>query len=1601
VTTLQFLSHLRAIGVKVWAEDGNLRYAAPSGALTPSLRAKLKDRKGEIMGFLSEVDPISAMAPRILPAPRVQPIPMSFQQERLWFMHQLRPDSVAYNSPSLFRLTGRLTTSALEQAIGELRRRHESLRTAFALVEGRPAQIIVPAEPFALTIIDLEGQMEKEVLSHQLLTEESWRPFDIARGALMRIVIVRLDQINHLMLLAMHHIISDAWSMTVLFREMAALFEWFAEGAQSHFLEPVIQYADYAYWQRQWLQGESFRAHLKYWRGQLGGKDLGLHLPSDRPRPEIQTHRGASHPVVVPTHLSRQIAALSHREGATPFMTLLAVYQILLHAYSGRDLIAVGTAIANRRRPETEALIGFLVNTMVLCADMSGDPTFLEALHRVREMTLEAFAHQDLPFDKLVEELRPERSLGGTPLVQVGFALQNVPIQVLPLRDLSLVPLEVENETAKFDLTLVFWEHQNQFSGFIEYSTDLFDASTVEQMEGCFLKLLESAVTNPEKRLSELLSLETKARWKAEARIPEAMISEAMIPGPDLARPRTRASNLIPSELLIWVGQQLHPELPLYNIAGVFIIPRALRIFHFRRAFRALVASSDALRTVVEQNEGAPWRRVVQNLHFSLSYLDFSGRVDPEEEGRKWAQAKCQSLLDLERCCFDSALIKLSDKRFAWYFNAHHIIAGCECMGLLLTRLSDLYELSERGELGPDSRSHAVFQDYVDQQLEYAGSPQRVAAETYWRGKLSHRPGPVAFYGRAQAKRSTQVQRVVYALDSTRSQRLRTLAGRHDLNTEPGIGSLLNVFGSLLLAYLFRISSNEHISLGVVFCNRPKAHASTIGLFTEVLPLHFRLDDLDSFVSLVHKVRAEAAEALPHGQWAIGSDLHTKRYSVLLNYNRAAQLRFGRAPVTSSLLHPGHGYDDLALNVYDQDVGEIEIAFDFHTDIFDEDTRRQTVRNFVQVIDAFLEDGDQPVKSVSLLSPEERERVLIGFNQAETEGGDGKTILGWLEHNTRLVPDRTAAVFECCSLTYKALSARVNQLARHLLGLGATTDTRVGICVNRSLDLIVSVLGVMKAGAAYVPLDPGYPKERLAYMLGDAHVEVLLSQSNLLDRLPDPDFEVVCLDLWPPLDQDNEEDPASMRSPDDLAYVIYTSGSTGRPKGVMVEQKGLGNLMESQMRSFGLLAESHILQFASLSFDASIFEIAMWLRVAGTIHFARQAELIPGPEFIGLLEREAITNITLPPSALSVLPHSDLPALGTIIVAGEACPPDIVERWAPGRRFFNAYGPTESTVWATYSECFPGSGRPDIGRPISNCQVYVLDQHLQPETAGVTGGLFIGGVGLARGYISRPDLTALSFIPGPFGQSPGCRLYNSGDIAYCKSDGNIVFCGRADHQVKIRGFRVEAGEIEAALSQHANVREAVVMAQGDAAGNRRLVAYIVAGEKPAPAASDLREFLRGNLAEFMIPASFIVLDQFPLTLNGKVDRSHFPDPDDCKAEQPTDYLAPKTDVERAIAGIWQDALKLEKVGLNDNFFDIGGHSLLLLQVHSQIREVLERELAIVDMFKYPTISSLAAYLAGPEQPASSDEEAEQVLKLEHGKGRLQYQLRLRQQAMRS
>jgi amino acid adenylation domain-containing protein len=1082
-------------------------------------------------------------APPLMPQPRAAGLneaPLSFAQQRLWFLDQLAPGNLFFNVPAAVRLTGDLDMSALQRALAEIVRRHETLRTTFRAEGGVPVQVIAPAEALpdiALPLVDLTEvtAADREAEALRQAREHIRQPFDLAQGSLLRARLFRLSTTEHIAVLVLHHIISDAWSIGVLVSELGRLYRAFVSHSDVAAAPLSIQYADFAHWQREWLQGDVLEKQLAYWKKQLAHLPPVLELPTDRPRPAVQTYNGATERLDLPASLMEALYALSREAGVTLFMTLLAAYQVLLGRYSGQEDFAVGTAIANRQRAEFEPLIGMFVNTLVLRADLTGAPSFRELLRRVRETALGAYAHQDLPFEMLVDALQVERNLSHTPFFQAAFALQNTPFETLELPGLTLSSVSVEAGAAQFDLLLTLSETPNGLSGGLNYNTDLFDAGTAQRMLGHYATLLAAATANP----------------------------------------------------------------------------------------------------------------------------------------------------------------------------------------------------------------------------------------------------------------------------------------------------------------------------------------------------------------------------------------------------------------------------------------------------------------------------DEPVGRLPLLTEAERRQILVDWNQTAAPTPIDRCAHQLFEAWAERQPDAAALVFGTDTLSYSELNAQADQLAQQLRALGVGPETIVGVSAERSFAQVVSVLGIWKAGGAYLPLDPHYPAERLAFMLADSGTSLVLTQSHLVATLESlaPNTRLVVLD------GDGGQQPvvsgqrsAAVTRQSSLAYVIYTSGSTGQPKGALLRHAGLCNLAEAQRQGFDIGPGVRILQFAPLSFDASIWEMVMALGNGAVLVLAEQAEI--AGELERVLREQRVNVVTLPPSVLNVLSPDRLPDLRVVVSAGEACSRELAARWAPGRRFFNAYGPTETTVCASWELCDPADpAEPTIGRPILNTRLYILDRHLQPVPVGVPGELCIAGVNVADGYLNRPELTAERFLISDFEsvlsvQSSDIKnlkstIYRTGDLCRYRPDGRIEFLGRLDQQVKVRGHRIELGEIEATLRAHPAVREAVVTARDDvgAAADRRLVAYVQLIPEQQPAgqnghqaglAAELREHLRQRLPEYMLPAHFMLVEAFPLSPSGKVDRKRLPAPE-IEPAAAAEYVAPRTETEHVLAEMCAGLLGIESVGIHHSFFDLGGHSLLATQLVSRVREAFQVELPLRALFERPTVAGLAELIEQQRRAADSDE----------------------------
>ncbi len=1107
-------------------------------ALSPAQQALLKLRWQQKQNITAETT-IYSTIPKRQPSAELS-LPVSFAQQRMWFQDQFGAKSAASNNISIaLKITGAIQTTALEKSIKTILLRHEILRTNLQTVNGELIQIISPEITWKLGLIDLRhlsiSAQENQV--QELAIKQACQPFDLENELLLRTAWLQLQETEHILLLTLHHIAVDAWSIGIFFRELSALYGAFSTGKSSPLPELPIQYADFAIWQRQYFQDNLLDKAINYWQQQLQNAPSLLQLPTDRPRPPVQSFTGKTLSFILPKALTNSLKQLSQQAETTLFTTLLAGLQTLLFRYTGQEDILVGSPIANRHHSEIENLIGCFINTLVLRTNLSGNPSFWQLLHRVKGIALEAFNYQNLPFEKLVDKLQLPRNLSHPPLFQVMLVLQNsFSIENIELPGLEVSHARIDNYTSQFDLTFHLVESERGLIGKLEYNTDIFDESTVLRILGHWQTLLTEIAINPS-----------------------------------------------------------------------------------------------------------------------------------------------QSLL-----------------------------------------------------------------------------------------------------------------------------------------------------------------------------------------------------------------------------------------------------------------------------------------------------------------------------AIPLLTEAEKRQLLI-WNQTETNYAQNASIHQLFEAQVEKTPDAVAVVIGAEQISYRELNQRANQLARYLQKLGVQTEVLVGICVERSIAMVVGILGILKAGGAYLALDPNYPQQRLTLILEDADLSIILTQNSLQTRLPEFTASLVCLDTdWEKIALENSENLSLSILPENLVYAIYTSGSTGKPKGVMIQHQSLVNYTQSAIQEYRISASDRILQFASISFDAAAEEIFPCLTQGATLVLRTEQMLSSMAVFLQKCHHWQVTILDLPTAfwhqlvAEIVAMDLTLPdSLRLVILGGEKALFDSFILWQQrvnsSVRLVNSYGPTEATIVTTTvdldSSIF-GQDLP-IGKPVNNVKTYILDALLNPVPIGIPGELYIGGVGVTRGYLNRPDLTAQVLIPDSFSQVAGARLYKTGDRVRYRPDGNIEFLGRIDNQVKIRGFRIELEEIAALLIQHPEVQASIVINSPDSAGENRLIAYVVPASGSTPKNNQLRHFLEKKLPNYMLPAAFVCLESLPLNTNGKVDRQALPTPENFRPELASNFLAPRNSIEAEIAKIFARVLKLEQVGIEDDFFELGGHSLLATKLMAQLLKAFPVELSIVDLFQSPTVAELGAKIENLQMTATAATLSDLTLKMCH------------------
>ncbi len=1032
------------------------------------------------------------------------------------------------------------------------------------------------------------------------------------------------------------------------------------------------------------------------------------------------------------------------------------------------------------------------------------------------------------------------------------------------------------------------------------------------------------------------------------------------------ARPDGTAASFAQQRL--WFLDRFEPGNVAYNMPHLSRFKGPLDIWILERAFNEVIRRHESLRTTFADRDGMPVLVVAPELAVPLRVEDFEDQADSEAAAWRRISEEASTPFDLVTGPLVRLLLaRVRENDHLLLTNIHHAVSDGWSLRVLFREVREIYGALLAGRAAELPALPMQYGDHAAAQAEQVHRGDLDLDLSYWQQRLAGAP-PLLNLPMARPRCFRQTYRgdkVWLGLSRERTEALREFGRSH--HASPFM-LLLAVFKTLL----FRYTGETDLVIGFPVSGRGQPEwKEIIGMFVNTLALRTDLSGDPAFLDLLERVREGTVDALTHQRApfdVIVARLKPERnpgyspiFQVMLAFNSKLEMKLELPGVTSIKMPwpPGAARFDLELAV-EEDAGELTIDFTFNADLFDRLAIERMAGHFETLLEGVLADPGSPISSLPILTAPERRQLLVEWNDTAAPCPAGKRIHELFAEQVKKTPNAVAAVFADQELTYGQLDKRARQLAGHLRSLGVGPEVLVGLYVNCSLDMVVGVFGILLAGGAYVPLDPAYPQERLAFILEDTDLKVLVTERSLAPLLPAHHAEMVFVDsAWPPSEITA---PGDGGGPENLAYVIYTSGSTGRPKGVAIEHRNVVALIRWAHEMFSAEELAGVLASTSICFDLSVFELFVPLTRGGKVILARNILELPLQSAAG-----QVTLINTVPSGIAeLLRLGNLPSsVATVNMAGESLKQSLVQQihgQRSVRRVYDLYGPTEDTVYST-GALRQREGIETIGRPIANKQAYILDEARQPVPVGITGELYVGGAGVGRGYLNRPDLTAERFTANPFRPEAGARLYRTGDLCRYLPDGNIEFLGRRDHQVKIRGFRIELGEIESVLQDCPGVRECVVIAREDEPGDQRLAAYFVALDPDsAPAVEELRDVLKRKLMDYMVPAAFVRLESLPLTPNGKIDRKALPRPEASRAQARQTYVAPRTATEEMLAGIWTAVLRIAEVGVQDNFFVLGGHSLLATQVVSRIRRTLNAEVPLRTFFELPTIESLAGWL---------------------------------------
>ncbi len=1056
--------------------------------------------------------------------------------------------------------------------------------------------------------------------------------------------------------------------------------------------------------------------------------------------------------------------------------------------------------------------------------------------------------------------------------------------------------------------------------------------------------------------------------------------SSGLIPQTDRSRP----SPLSHAQERLWFLESLNPGLHAFYEPDAVRLRGELDLRCLQEALNAIIARHEVLRTLIRASNEGPVQTVLETWTVEIKKLDLSDR-SPQARAAELDRL----LIEEPQRLFDwtaeppvrAALVRMDAQDHVLILTLHHAICDGWSFGVLCRELEHYYRSLLNGRHEPLPPPPVQYRDYASWQRRQVEEGKYEKELSFWKEYLrgappaldlpTKGPRPEVFTHRGEKR--------IWSLGRDATEKLRRFSRQEEV-------SLFTVLTAGFNALLSRYTGQEDIVLGIPLANRDRPELlSLFGFLIDFQALRTDLSGNPTFRELLKRVRHGMLEVNAHRAIPFNKVVEAVRpqrepgrapvfQTMLIWKDRHVQFQFLDLPgLTASHVQSHAGAAKYDLTLWLTDAGEeLWIEGEYCTDLFTAEMIERLVAHFQTLLAGAMADPDACVSRLPLLTPDERRQILVEWNETQADYPKDALLHELFEAQAARTPTKVAVVCEGQTLSYAELNQRAEQLAQRLRALGVGREVLVALYADRSLETVVGLLGILKAGGAYLPLDPLYPLDRLAFMLEDAQPLVVLTQHKRKLEVPTHHAHVLCLDDFGPSDisRKRTEGGSRARRPQEstsLAYVLYTSGSTGKPKGVQISHRAVINLLTSMRRTPGLEANDVMLAVTTLAFDIAGLEIFLPLTTGARVVIASREVAGDGGRLGNLIRESGATVMQATPATWRMLLHAGWegnPRL-KILCGGEALSPDLAENLLPRcAELWNLYGPTETTIWSTVSRVWPDQSI-TIGRPIANTQTYVLNPELQPVPVGVAGELFLGGDGLSRGYLNRPELSADRFISDPFRPELGARLYRTGDQVRYRKDGTIEYQGRLDHQVKIRGFRIELGEIEAVLSRHPLIHNQVVVAREDATGGKRLVAYVVCRER-AVSVGDLREFLRAALPDYMIPSTFVSMDALPMTPNGKVDRKALPVPETPRLESGPGYVAPRTKVEQQLAAIWAKLLELDRVGVHDSFFDLGGHSLLAVRMLEQVNRRLQSRLTVTDVFRTPTVAQLAQRIADPK-----------------------------------